>query len=199
MAARKRSRRRKSQGGLHASRLASPLLGFGYPLIVAAIAAPLFAVYFYPYAENGVMAAGVHSYLAGYAKLIGTLISAFDSHVVVNGELIAGPMFSMRIIRTCDAMEVNILLVAALAGFPMRLRRRLAAVLVSVFLLVLVNVIRIGALYWLGAHAPTWFDRAHQTFAPLCMVVCATAIFLVAISRTPPRSSEDEVGRRVLS
>lgn len=199
MASRKRSRRQKSQAGPQAGRPASPLLGFRYPLIVAAIAAPLFALYFYPYAENGAIAMAIQSYLAGYAKIVGTVLSIFDSHVVVNGDLIAGPMFSMRIIKTCDAMEVNILLVAALAGFPMPLRRRLAAVLASVFLLVLVNVIRICALYWLGAHAPTWFHRAHQTFAPLCMVVCATAIFLVAISRTPPRSSEDEVGSRILS
>ncbi len=199
MAARKRSKRQKSQVEPHASRPTSPLLGFRYPLIVAAIAVPLLAIYFYPYAENGVVVAGIQSYLSGYAKMVGAAISVFDPHVVVRGDLIAGRSFSLQIVKTCDAMEVNILLVAALAGFPMSFRRRLAAVLASVLLLVLVNVIRICALYWLGAHAPTWFHRAHQTFAPLCMVVCATAIFLVATSRTASRSSEDEVGRRVPS
>jgi hypothetical protein len=44
-------------------------------------------------------------------------------------------------------------------------------------------------LYWLGAHAPTWFDRARQTLAPLFMVACALAIFIVATTRKRPDSS----------
>ncbi len=187
----KRSRKQKSPVGLATTRPASPLFGFRYPLIVAAIAAPLFAVYFYPYAENGMMAAGIQAYLSGYARLVGALISLFDSHVVVNSEVIVGQMFSMRIIKTCDAMDVNILLVAAIAGFPMPLLRRLLAVVVSVLCLHLLNLLRMGLLYWVGARAPTWFNRAHEVLAPLLMVACALAIFLVATSRFGRRSTEE--------
>jgi len=65
----------------------------------------------------------------------------------------------MRIVQTCDAMEVNILLAAALAGFPMPLGRRAASVLVSVLSLTLVNVIACACSYWLGSNAPAWFNR----------------------------------------
>jgi|GEM_PF-1637605 exosortase/archaeosortase family protein len=201
MAVQKKSRTKKSLVELStgASRSATPPLGLRYALMVAAIATPLLAIYFYPYPRAGAMAAGIHSYLSLYAKMVGAAISLFEPRVAVLGDTIAGPNFSVQIVKTCDAMDVTILLVAALAALPLSFGRRLGAVLASVVLLVLVNVIRICVLYWLGAHAPTWFHRAHQTLAPLCMVACGTVIFLIAISQAVPRSSPDEVGKRVRS
>jgi exosortase/archaeosortase family protein len=169
----------------------SPLFGWRYPLIVAAIAAPLFAIYCYPYVEGGAMAAGIRAYLSDYAEMVGIAISAFDPHVVVRGNRIDGRMFSISIVKTCDAMEVNILLAAALAGFPMPTLRRLVTIFVSVLSLILLNVFRLCVLYWLGAHAPTWFDRAHEILAPLFMVACALAIFLIATLRANPRPSQN--------
>ena len=188
MAARKRSRRQKSQVEIPTGRPSSALFGYRYPLIVAAIAAPLFALYFYPYAENGPIAAGIQSYLAGYARMAGVVIRLFDARVGVSDGLIAGSTFSMRIVKTCDAMEVNILLAAALAGFPMRIRRRLVAIVLAVLSLILANVLRLCLLFWLGAHAPSWFNRTHETLAPLLMVICALVIFLIAIPRTEQES-----------
>jgi exosortase/archaeosortase family protein len=179
---------------IHGDRVASPFFGFRYPLTVAAIAAPLFVFYCYPYADNGVMAAGIHSYLSLYAKIVGTVLSALDPSVVVNGNDVAGHMFSVRIVQTCDAMEVNILLAAALAGFPMPPGRRLVTVLASVPSMTLINIIRLCVLYWVGAHAPSWFRRTHETLAPLLLVACALVIFLVATSRAKPESPKCRVG-----
>jgi exosortase/archaeosortase family protein len=172
---------------------ASPFFGMRYPLMVAAVAAPLFAIYFYPYAEGGVMSAAVQSYLAAYAKTVGIVVSKLDPGAAVDWTTIHGPLFSMRIVRTCDAMEVNILLVAALAAFPMPLWRRFVAILVSMFLVVLMNVGRLCMLYHVGAHAPSWFERTHQTLAPLFMVAGALAVFLVATHQTQRGSSGNPV------
>ncbi len=199
MAVRKTSGRQKSPIGLPSGRPRSPLLGFRYPLIVAAIAAPLFVVYCYPYAENSAMAAGIQTYLSTYAKIVGTVISALDPYVVVSGSRIDGRFFSMRIVQTCDAMEVNILLAAALAGFPMPLGRRAASVLVSVLSLTLVNVIRLCVLYWLGSNAPAWFNRTHETLAPLFLVACALALFLIATLRAGPRLRKNSASARATS
>ena len=151
---------------------------FQYPLVAAAIAIPLFALYSYPYARNSAMAAGLEAYLSWYARIVGSVISAIDSHVVVSGNRIAGPMFSMSIVQTCDAMEVTILLVAALAAFPMPLWRRAVAVPGSVLFLMLINIARLCVLYWLGGHSPGWFSRTHETLAPLLLVASAAAFFL---------------------
>lgn len=128
MATRRRKRRRESNVQHLAGQSSSPLLGLRYPLTVAAIAAPSFAIYFYPYAENGVIATGIQSCLSGYASIAAAVIAMFDPNVAIHGDLIASRVFSMRIVKTCDAMEVNILLAAALAGFPMSIRRRVVAI-----------------------------------------------------------------------
>ena len=174
------SRRLKSPVGLADSRPTSPLLGFRYPLVVAAIAAPLFLLYSYPYAENSSMSAGIQSYLSGYARMVGALLSLLDPQIAVDGNQIHGRIFSMKIVQTCDAMEVNILLAAAIAGFPMPLGRRVVTVILSVLSLLSINVVRLCVLYWLGAHAPSWFSRTHETLAPLFLVTSALAIFLLA-------------------
>ena len=76
---------------------------FQYPLLAAAVALALSALYSYPYASNSAMAAGLQAYLSWYARMVGSVISAIDSHVVVSGNHIIGPMFSMSIVQTCDA------------------------------------------------------------------------------------------------
>ena len=154
-----------------------------YPLLAAAIAIPLFAIYSYPYASNSAMAVGIRAYLSGYARIVGLAVSAIDARVAVSGNRVFGPMFSMSIVQTCDAMEVNILLVAALAAFPMPLWRRAVAVPASVLFLMLINIVRLCVLYWLGANAPAWFNRTHETLAPLFLVLCAVAFFLGATYR----------------
>ncbi len=182
-----RNRTQKARAEIRHEGLLSPLFGWRYPLVVAAIATPLFAIYCYPYTDGGAMAAGIRAYLSGYAKLVGIAISVFDPHAVVRGSRIDGNTFSMNIVKTCDAMEVNILLAASLAAFPMPALRRVLTVLTSVLSLVLLNIVRLCVLYWLGAHAPAWFDRAHEILAPLFMVVCALAIFVAATLRANPR------------
>jgi exosortase/archaeosortase family protein len=158
---------------------------------VGAIAAPLFLLYSYPYAEDGFMTAGIQRYLSGYARMVGAVISLLGPQIAVSGNLIHGRMFSMRIVQTCDAMEVNILLAAAIAGFPMPLGRRVATVLLSVVSLLSINVFRLCVLYWLGARAPSWFSRTHETLAPLFLVASALVIFLLATRRRVRRLPED--------
>ena len=167
----------------------SPLLRLRFPLVAALIAVPLLTVYFYPYDEGGAISAHIQSYLGAYARAAGAVVGLFDSRVVVSGTTIRGSLFSMQIVKTCDAMEVNILLLAALAAFPMPWRRRIASVLLAIPALALANVCRLCALYWLGVHIPDSFDRVHQTVAPIFMVASALAIFLLA-TRTRQRESD---------
>ena len=195
----KRQRGRISKGGSRKPTLearpsesgaASPLFGLRFPLVAALIAIPLLALYFYPYDEGGAISAHIQSYLAAYARAAGAVVGLFDSQVVVTGTTIRGSRFSMQIVKTCDAMEVNILLLAAIAAFPMPWRRRIASVFLAIPALALANVCRLCVLYWLGAHIRDSFDRVQQTVAPIFMVASALAIFLLATRRRQPGSRE---------
>jgi exosortase/archaeosortase family protein len=163
-------------------------------MVSVLIAAALFVAYFYPYPEDSSVAMTVRSYLAGYARIVGAMVSAFEPNVVVDGSTIHGPRFSMRMVRTCDAMEVNILLLATIAAFPMPLWRRFVIAPAAVLTLVFVNIARLCVLYWLGAHAPSWFDRTHQTLAPLFMVASALVVFVIATHQKASQPPTDPAG-----
>jgi exosortase/archaeosortase family protein len=168
----------------------SPWFDLRYLLVAAAVATPLLALYFYPHADGGAVMAGIRSYLAAYAKAVGALVSWFDPAITVADATIRGPRFSMQIVKTCDAMEVNILLVAALVAFPMPFVRKLLVVLGSLASIASLNAGRLCLLYWAGVHAPASFDRVHQTLAPLFMVAAAVAIFLVGTRSGPTAQAE---------
>jgi len=167
--------------------LRSALTRYRYPITVALIATPLFVLYTYPYANQGTPDLAMRRYLAGYARMVGVVLSVFEKGVVVTDNQIIGHAFSMRIVKTCDAMEVKILLAAALAGFPMPWVRRCIAVLVAIVTLVGLNTFRLCVLYWVGARSQAWFERGHQTLAPLFLVGGALMTFwLLLPKRRPP-------------
>jgi exosortase/archaeosortase family protein len=141
----------------------------------------LLALYYYPYPDNGLVAAQVDSYLAAYARATGAVVSLLNPGIAVDGTTIRSPSFSMQIVKGCDAMEINILLVSALVAFPMPVWRRLAAAVSAVGILFIFNLCRLCVLCWLGAHVPAWFDHVHQTLAPLLMVLCALLVLVLAL------------------
>src|SRR5580700_7244009 len=83
-----------------------------FALTFVGIAAALFGLYFFPYAENGVSEAWLTRYLEGYARVVGTVLGVLEPNIVVSHKEIVG-RFSMTIVRSCDGMEANILFCSA--------------------------------------------------------------------------------------
>ena len=147
-----------------------------FALRFAAVAAALFSIYAYPYPEHGRAERWFGSYLHAYARLGGAVISVFDRTATVTGNVIAG-RFSLSIVKTCDAMEANLLFIAAVVAFPGRWTRRLVAAAAGVAALVVLNVTRICSLYFVGVHAPSAFELLHIEIWPLLLVVAAAIDF----------------------
>jgi exosortase/archaeosortase family protein len=138
----------------------------------------LSAAYAYPYAADSPIELGVARYLEGYAHTAGAVLGLFDSQVHVEGAEVLG-RYSLRIVKDCDAMDVNILLGSAILAFPASLGWR-AAGLVSGFLAVFVmNLARICLLYFIGVSAPGVFEFAHRELFPLVLVVLVGGLFVV--------------------
>jgi exosortase/archaeosortase family protein len=136
-------------------------------------------VYFFPYELEGVHADGVFgAYLSGYARVTGGVLRLFDPAVSVLDSTIHG-RFAIRIVRSCDAMEANVLFVAAVAAFPAPWLRKAVAVGVGLSALVAMNVLRLCCLYYVGVYAPARFDLAHYELWPLAMVAFATLDFIL--------------------
>ena len=151
--------------------------GARFALGYALIAGALFAVYAFPFELLGAKHDWLEGYLAAYARLAGGVLGVFEAGIVVMGTHIEG-RFPMEIVRNCDAIEVNILFVSAVLAFPAAWQRRALAVALGLPALVLLNVLRICALYAVGVHAPQLFAVAHEQVFPLLLVVAAALAFL---------------------
>jgi exosortase/archaeosortase family protein len=135
--------------------------------------------YFFPYDLVGVHSEGAfQAYLSAYARATGHVLHLFDPTVSVVDSTING-RFSIRIVRSCDAMEANILFVAAMLSLPAPWPRKAAGLSAGLAALVALNVLRLCCLYFVGIYAPARFDVAHYELWPLAMVAFATADLLL--------------------
>jgi exosortase H (IPTLxxWG-CTERM-specific) len=148
-----------------------------FMLRFAGIAGVLCALYAFPYGSESEVKGWFEGYLAAYASAAGTVLHAFDPAVHVAGADIAG-RFSLRIVKDCDAMEVNILFIAAVLAFPASWGRRALGLAIGVAAILAANISRICALYFIGVSAPSAFEFAHRDLFPLLLVLLATAVFL---------------------
>jgi exosortase/archaeosortase family protein len=149
----------------------------------------LLALYYYPYREGGAANRALNAYLHGYASSAGALLGWIDPSVAVAGADIVGRT-SLRIVRTCDAMDATLLLVAAVLSWPSPWRWRVVAAVVSAASLYVVNVVRICSLYCLRLYAPSAFELAHVDVWPVVILGVAVGLFLAATRATPSRPIE---------
>jgi exosortase H (IPTLxxWG-CTERM-specific) len=148
-----------------------------FAVIFLIVAAVLFVAYSFPYQENGISERWFQRYLSAYARLAGFVLGFFDRQVSVAGNVISGHM-SLKIVKSCDAMEANLLFVAAVAAWPARWHRKLVAGAVGLVVLVVVNVVRICSLYFVGARFPAAFEFLHIDLWPFLIIVVAIAQFV---------------------
>jgi exosortase/archaeosortase family protein len=142
------------------------------------IAAVLFALYFFPYAERGGSEAWFNAYLAQYARAVALVVGCFERGITVAGNIVSG-RFRMSIIKSCDGMETNILFCAATLAFPGAWRRKWIALPVGLAALVAFNVLRLSCLYFIGVFFPSAFEFAHFDVWPLFLVSFALVDFLL--------------------
>jgi exosortase/archaeosortase family protein len=175
-----------------AERARSPALRFA--VTFAALAVVLFGAYAFPYKEFGVSEGWLQAYLRAYARVAGGVLHIFDPRVVVDGNVVNGRT-ALSIVKTCDAMEANLLFLAAVLAFPAgqggtgahRWRRKLLVALAGVIAISALNVTRICSLYVIGVHFPSAFELFHVELWPLLLIVAAAGLFAIAaryLSRT---------------
>jgi exosortase/archaeosortase family protein len=151
-----------------------------FAVLFGGLSVVLFAFYFFPYAENGESEAWLTRYLEKYTSLVGGLLAVVEPHLVVSHNQIVG-RFSMSIIRSCDGMEANILLCAALLATPGVWWRKAVALAAGLTALAAFNVLRLCCLYYIGVYFPAHFEFAHFDAWPLLIIVFALVDFLVCV------------------
>ena len=87
---------------------------------------------------------------------------------------------SLQIVRSCDAMEINILLAAAILAFPGAPLKKALALALGLAGVAVLNITRIVTLYYVLLGRQGAFEFLHLELWPLVMVVAAAALFVGA-------------------
>jgi exosortase/archaeosortase family protein len=123
----------------------------------------------------------------GLARICGDVVGRVVDGVQVHHNRIDGPRMSIAIVGGCDALNAIAIFCSAVVVFPSTLRARLFCILWGATFLMVVNVLRIVALFWLGTHTPWAFDAAHLYAFQMSLVATAACLFLGWAQRAPPR------------
>lgn len=97
---------------------------------------------------------------------------------------------ALSIHKGCEGFEAMILLIAAMAGFPMPLRQRFLGALSGTLFIYACNLLRIIGIYWVDAHAQRYTEIAHVLVGQSIMVVLIALYFLFWISRRAVAGSQ---------
>jgi exosortase/archaeosortase family protein len=144
------------------------------------LAGCLLAFYYFPRTDNDAIESWTAEYLRLYTRVVSWPIRVFDPGASAHGNLVAG-RFSMQVVKSCDAMEANILFTSALLAFSAPLWRKAVALAVGLAALVGFNLIRLFVLYWVGVFVPSAFDFLHLDIWPLLMIAFAATDFVLCI------------------
>src|SRR5215471_16862752 len=125
------------------------------------------------------VATGVAAFTRSLVTVSGSLIHLFGGKAVVTGAVLLSPVngFGVRVENGCNAINVTILLWAAIATYPADWRAKIKGLAVGTLALHAVNLLRIITLYYLGQYNRAWFDFAHYYLWESLIVLDTLAIF----------------------
>lgn len=113
------------------------------------------------------------------ARLSGAALRLFGQQITVTGVLILSPMFSVRIVRGCDAVEPIALFVCAVLAFPLPLVTKLPGIIAGILILAILNLVRIVSLFLIGVYVPSLFGIMHVDVWQGVFIVLALMLWLL--------------------
>ena len=121
----------------------------------------------------------------GLTVAAGGLITLFGGQAWVQGNVLAVPGFSVRILDLCNGVEATLLLWTAMLAFPAPWSYRLWGLLIGVLGVQALNLARIVSLVYLGVWKPAWFNWVHWYVWDALILLDVLLIFLLWLRRLP--------------
>jgi exosortase H (IPTLxxWG-CTERM-specific) len=124
------------------------------------------------------IAAGIDRFTRSLVTLSGGLIHLCGGHATVTGPVLQSPLgFAVRVENGCNAVNVTILLWAAILTYPAPWLRKFQGLVAGSLALHAVNLLRIISLFYLGQYNETWFQFAHLYLWESLIVLDTLVIF----------------------
>jgi exosortase H (IPTLxxWG-CTERM-specific) len=138
------------------------------------------------------VAIAIDAFTRSLVQLCGGAIHLFGGRAVVTGAILQSPVngFGVKVENGCNAVNVTILLWAAILTYPAPWLEKLKGLVAGSVALHAVNLLRIVSLYYLGQYNRNWFDFAHFYLWESLIVLDTLVIFwlwAVVVRRSGPQ------------
>lgn len=122
---------------------------------------------------------GIAAFTRSLVTVCGGLIHVFGGNAVISGTVLQNSVngFGVSVENGCNAVNVTILLWAAILTYPALWASKLKGLAVGTLILHAVNLLRIITLFYLGQYNRSWFDFAHYYLWESLIVLDTLAIF----------------------
>jgi exosortase/archaeosortase family protein len=110
-------------------------------------------------------------------RLAGALLSPFAGPLLVEETLLAGTTFGASVARSCDGLNATAIVLALMTAYPARVRQKLVGMVGAVVAIAGFNVLRIVALFLVGAHSRALFEGLHVYAFQVSIVAAGAACF----------------------
>lgn len=151
-----------------------------WPVLRAVIIFGVLMGLFYAFVHTPKIEGGVFEpYLGLIASTTGAIVNLFGYETTVVSTSVSSPVFSMEIVRGCDAIEPSAAFASAVLASPVSLWSKMPGVLVGTLILLLVNVVRLVSLFFIGVHFPKALDVMHEDIWQAAFIVLAIVLWAI--------------------
>ena len=141
-------------------------------------------VYYLLTATAWVDARVIYPVLQATAHGASLILNAVGAHTRVEGVVIQGPAFAVRVQRGCDPLEPIVLFWAAVIAFPAPVPKKATGLALGSITLFGLNLIRIITLYWVGKARWSCFEAIHQELWPALFILLAVLLWVFWLTWT---------------
>jgi exosortase family protein XrtM len=122
--------------------------------------------------------------VGGAARVLNWLDPA--AGVVAQGARLSAPGGGLHVLAGCEGADVALLLGSALLVSTLPWRQRLLGLFTGLLLVLVLNQLRMLALFHAYRHHRQAFELLHGTLLPLAMVLVTAAFYLYWVGRAAP-------------
>ena len=114
------------------------------------------------------------------------LVRIFGGHAAAQSDILQNPAsgFSIRVLDTCNASNVTVLLWAAILAFPAPWIAKGKGLATGTVALHALNLLRIISLFYLGQVSQKWFEIAHLYVWESLIVLFTLVVFWLWVQHT---------------
>jgi exosortase/archaeosortase family protein len=128
-----------------------------------------------------------------YAEISNGILNILGQDTNSNNENIYSSDFSIQIKKGCDAIAPMILFALSILFFPVAFKHKPKGILIGLFLLFVLNIIRIVSLYLTGKYVHGLFDIMHTDVWQIIFIVFTLYLWLMwlrKVTQNPPENVE---------